>query len=110
MVSEQRSVGRVVERYDDGLSFDANIPFEAFEKIAGQMGCIPLDEGRASALAQPVNDGLGDQYRREMAVTNVQVERAGTVPTQCLIEFEELLDMPCARVPGWPERPTGLAK
>src|SRR5262245_40437046 len=58
------------------------------------MRCIPLVEGRAQALAQLVDEALGNQGHGHLARTDVKVQGAGAFPAQVLIEAEELLDVP----------------
>jgi hypothetical protein len=45
--------------------------------------------------------GLGDPGHGQMPVADIQVEGAGAVPAQRMVEFEELFDRPALRVvPG----------
>jgi hypothetical protein len=41
-----------------------------------------------------VNGSLSQQRHSHLPVADVEIERAGPMPTKGLIEFEELLDMP----------------
>ena len=98
MSLQERRVGRIVQRHDDGLLFDADVSFQPLKEIAGQMSRIPLRERQPQTLTQLVNGALGDQDHAQMTIADIQVERSGAVPAQGLIEFKELLDMPALRI------------
>src|SRR5207247_11434963 len=101
MVLEQGSVRRIVECDHNRLLLDPNVTFQAFKEVAGQVRGIPLHKGRAQALPQLVNGRLSDHHHSQMTVADIEVEGSSAVPTQRLVELEELLHMPALRIiPG----------
>ena len=80
MVSQERGVGWVVERHDNGLLLDANVAVQTFKKVAGQMSRVPLSKGHPQALPQLVNGGLSDQDHGQMTIADMEVERASPEP------------------------------
>ena len=57
------------------------------------MHCIPRLVGGAEALAELVDEGLGQQRQGHLAIADIEVERAGRLPTQGLVELEELFGL-----------------
>ena len=55
---------------------------------------IPLRKGLTQSLAHLVNRSLGHQCHGHLSVTDVEVERTSPMPTEGLVEFEKLFDMP----------------
>src|SRR5437879_13877382 len=80
-----------------GILLDTHIAFQAAEQVLGQMSRIPLDKRSAQALAQLVDNGLGDQGHCHLAQADMKIEGASALPTQVLVETEELLDVPALR-------------
>ena len=55
---------------------------------------IPLRKRLAQSLTHLVNSRLGHQCHGHLSVTDVEVEGTSPMPTQGLVEFEKLFDMP----------------
>src|ERR1700716_2190942 len=55
---------------------------------------IPVRKGFAQSLTHLVNSRLGHQGHGHLSVADVEIERTGPMPTQGLVEFEKLFDMP----------------
>jgi hypothetical protein len=55
---------------------------------------VPLAEGLTQTLTHLVDGSLSQQRHSHVPVADVEVKRAGPMPTKGLIEFEELLNMP----------------
>ena len=71
MVSQEFSVGGIVKGYEDGVLSDPNVTFQALKEIAGQMGCVPIGEWFAQALAQLMDGGLGQQRHGQLTVADI---------------------------------------
>ena len=54
-------------------------------------------KGCTQALAQLVDDGLGEQGHGHLPLADMKIERACLLPAQVLIETEELLNVPPIR-------------
>src|ERR1700686_990631 len=84
----------VIVGNQDRILLDTHIAFESAENVCGQVRGIPVRKGFAQSLTHLVNSRLGHQGHGHLSVTDVEVERTGPMPTQGLIEFEKLFDMP----------------
>src|ERR1700738_4846560 len=80
------------------IVLDTHVAFESAENVSGQVRGIPLRKGLAQSLTHLVNSRLGHQRHGHLSVTDVEVERTGPMPTQGLVEFEKLFDMPALRI------------
>src|SRR5215203_1003726 len=58
------------------------------------MGSVPTLKGVTNPLPELMNDRLSEQGHGHLAIADVQVESAGALPTEVLIELEKLLDVP----------------
>src|ERR1035437_3070073 len=94
------SLGSVVISDQDRVLVDAHVAFQAAEQVAGEMDRIPLVEGRTQALAQLVDEPLGQQGQGHLSQPDVEVQGAGAFPAQVLIKAKELLDVPTIRKSG----------
>ena len=88
------SLGGDIIGDDNRVLFDAQVPFPAAEPSAGEVGGVPVPVGLGQALAQLLNQRLGDQGQGHLAQTDIKIEGAGAPPTQVLIVAEELFDVP----------------
>src|ERR1039458_8939775 len=86
--------GSVVISDQNRVLLDAHVAFQAAEKVSGQMDRIPLVKGRPQALAQLVDDRLGQQGQGHLTQADVEVQGAGTLPAQMLVETEEFHPLP----------------
>src|SRR5262252_5320043 len=59
---------------------------------------LPVAKGFAQTLAHLMDSGLGQQSQAHLAVADMKIECPGPMPTQSLIAFEELFDMPALGV------------
>ena len=53
-----------------------------------------MTKGFAQSLTHLVNSGLGQQRQGHLTVADVEIKRTGSMPTQGLVEFEKLFDIP----------------
>lgn len=53
-----------------------------------------MRKGLSQSLTHLVNSRLGHQGHGHLSVTDVEVQRTSPMPTQGLVEFEKLFDMP----------------
>ena len=53
-----------------------------------------MTKGFAQSLTHLVNSRLGHQRHGHLTVADVEIKRTGSMPTQSLVEFEKLFDMP----------------
>ena len=91
---QERRVGRIVQRHDDGLLFDADVSFQALKEIAGQMSRIPLRERQPQTLPQLVKGALGDQNHAQMTIADIQVERSVKGLVREIVLFSAVLFTP----------------
>ena len=91
-------VGGIVIGDDDRVLLHPHVTFQTTEDVLGQMGGVPVSEGRTQALAELMHDRLGHQRQGHVPVADVEVEGARPLPAQSLVEFEELFDMPPLRI------------
>ena len=47
MAAQERGVGWIVKRHDDGLLLHADVPFQTLKETASKVGGVPLHEGLA---------------------------------------------------------------
>src|SRR4029077_6715185 len=91
----------------DGIVFDAHIAFQSAEDVSCQVCGVPLTEGLTQTLTRLVDGSLNQQHHSHLPVADVEVERAGPMPTKGLIEFEKFLDMPTLGIAPIFHRPLG---
>lgn len=96
--AEVLHVGCVVVGHHDGVVDDLYRALQTAEEIVREMLGVPLCEGRAQALAQLVHESLRNHRQGHLAIADVQVEGAGPLPAEGLIELKKLLDVPTIRV------------
>ena len=101
MLFPEGGFGGVVIGNDEGILLDPQIAFQATEKVLGQMARIPLGKWLTQTLAELMDEGLGHQGQAHLPGANIQIECAGSFPTQVLLEAEELLNVPAVgKIPG----------
>src|ERR1700738_2585521 len=94
LLAQQVLMWGVIVGNQDRIVLDTHIAFESAENVCGQVRGIPLRKGLAQSLTHLVNSRLGHQRHGHLSVADVEVERTGPMPTQGLVEFEKLFDMP----------------
>src|SRR5262249_3566748 len=92
--SEHLDIRRVVVGDNDGVVVNTDVSIQSSEEVLSQMGRIPTFKGIANSLPELMNHRLGEQSHGHLAIADVEVESAGALPTQILIELEKLFDVP----------------
>ena len=76
-------------------SLNADIAFESAEKFSGSVERRPVEKKVGPVFdASGGSSRLGHQRHGHLSVTDVEVEGTSPMPTQGLVEFEKLFDMP----------------
>src|SRR6266403_5011794 len=78
----------------DCIVLDTHIAFQSSEDVSCQVCGVPLAKGLPQTLTHLVDGSVSQQRHSHLPVADVEIERAGTMPTKGLIEFEKFLDMP----------------
>ena len=78
----------------DGVIFDAYIAFQRAKNFSSQMCDIPLGKRLSQSLGHLMNGRLGQQGHAHLPVADIEIERTSPMPTQGLVEFKKLLDVP----------------
>ena len=78
----------------DCIVDNTQIAFEGTEDLSGQVSGIPLRKRAAESLAHLMNGSLSHQSHSHLSVADIEIERTGPMPTQGLVKFKKLFDVP----------------
>ncbi len=71
VLSEACRIGGIVEGDEDGVFDDANVAVKALKEVFAKVAGLPSSIGFAAALAELVDNGLGDKGQGQLGVANV---------------------------------------
>lgn len=98
VVTQEFSVGCVVEGNEDGVVGDADVAVESAEEGVGEVGGVPAFEGFSDAVSQLVDGGLGQKRHGGLSVADMEIEGAGAFPSASLVGVEEFFDVPAVGI------------
>jgi hypothetical protein len=78
----------------DGIVDHTQIAFEGTEDLSGQVSGIPVRKRSAKPLTHLMDGSLSHKSHRHLSVADIEIERTGPMPTQGLVKFKKLFDMP----------------
>ena len=73
---------------------DPQVAFQTAKEVLGEMNRLPLVERRAQALAELVEERLGQQGQSHLPEADVEIQGAGALPAEGLLETVKLLEVP----------------
>ena len=77
---------------------DADIAVEPLKDFFCEMRSVPTRHGLPEPLAELRKGRLGDQGQAHLPVADMEVEGAGPLPPERLMDAEELFDVPALGV------------
>jgi hypothetical protein len=94
MLAQELLVWSVIIGDQDCIVHNTQIAFEGAKDLSGQVRGIPARKGVPELLTHLVDCGLSHQSHSHLSVANIKIERTGPMPTQGLVKFKKLFDMP----------------
>ena len=96
--SKALGIGCVVESNENGVVHHTEVAVETLKEALAKMAGLPLLVWLAQALAELVNDGLGNERHGQLGISDMEIQCSGTVPSHGLVGVEELFEMPTVRI------------